>query len=167
MEGKMEKKKNFVVIGGLVMLLIAFFLLVGSFGGCQPNRFRAGDSEPAFCERGFHPRFMHKKIPERVLARMDKRVEALSLTEIQKQKYEVLRLEIRDNLLEGMEKRKTLLKEIKNEMQKDTPDVNAIAEVLRERVRGLPGFIEENMDLLLDFYNILDEDQQSKVLKRL
>ena len=77
----METRKKYFFVSGLV-LFIMLFAGFGLLAGCGPCR--------SF-HRGFHPGFHKKDFSEQILRRLDKRVEALNLSEAQKRKYEEIK----------------------------------------------------------------------------
>jgi hypothetical protein len=50
-------------------------------------------------------------------------------------------------------------------MNKENPDINALAGVMKERAQNIPDMVSRPIDLFVDFYNLLDKDQQAKVIE--
>ena len=114
--------------------------------------------------RGFHGPHFHRDLPKHVLSRMDSRVETLNLTGPQKAKYGEIRAKVENRLREGLEDRKRLKEEMRTELNKETPDMHLVSGMLKKRIRGISGFLDENLDLVVEFYDMLDEKQKTTVL---
>ncbi len=134
----------------------------------------AGSGPPRFCDgkfhlgwhgRGSHPGFMDQDHSERFLKRLDQRVDYLDLSETQKQQYEDIRLRIQARLAEGMEERRRLFRELRSEIDRESPDLAQVATLVKERIRDMPAFVEHHVDLFVEFYNILDEDQKAQLVE--
>ena len=151
------KKKHFIITAAILFL--------GIVAACGFHGFRDMGPHPMFCGKGPHPNFFGKKFSEHVLSRMDSKVEDLNLSENQKIEYEEIRLEVKEKLAEAMEKRKENFTQLQNEINKDKPDINAMSEVAKKQFNKMPVFMADNLDLFTKFYNILDEDQKSKVIE--
>ncbi len=150
----MKTRKRYFVVGGIAL----FVMLLAGFGfvaACGPCR--------AF-EGGFHPGLHQRYFLDFVLWRLDKGVEELNLTETQKKRYGELKEEFRARLKEGMDERKRWREELQTEMSKENPDVRALSEFVKQRIERFSGFMEENLDLLVEFYETLDQQQKEKVL---
>jgi hypothetical protein len=159
----MKTKKGYFVIGGIVLLimLLTGFGLVATSGSC--GGFDRG-FHPGFHGRGFHPGFHNKDFSEFLLWRLDKGVKELDLSEEQKEKYNEIRLRIETHLTEGMEDRKRLMEEFHTEIGKEDPDVRLLAESLKKKIKEISGFMEENLDLFVEFYESLDDAQRDRVI---
>ena len=150
----MGKRRKYFVVRGVV-LFIMFFTGFGLLAGCGPCR--------SF-HRGFHPGFHNKDFSEHILRRLDKRVEALNLSEAQKEKYEEMKGKLVTRLKEQLDDRKRLMEEIQTEMKKEEPDVKALSESVKKRIERFSGFMEENLDLFVEFYETLDKEQKEKIM---
>ncbi len=150
----MKTRTKYFVIGGilLVVMLLAGFGLVAACGPCRGF------------EGGFHPGLHQKHFLDFVLWRLEKGVEELNLTEAQKEKYGELKSEIKTRFKECMGERKRWREELQTEMSKENPDVRALSESVKQRIERFSGFMEENLDLVFDFYETLDQQQKEKVL---
>ena len=115
--------------------------------------------------KGFRGPHFHGDLPKHVLSRMDSRVETLNLTEPQKAKYGEIRAKVENRLREGLEDRKKLREEMRNELNKETPDMASVSGMLKKRITGISGFLQENLDLVVEFYDMLDEKQKTTVLE--
>ena len=150
----MEKRKKYFVVGSHV-LLIMFFTGFGLVAGCGPCR--------SF-HRGFHPGFHKKDFSEHLLRRLDKRVEALKLSEAQKEKYEELKGKLVTRLKEHRDDRKRWMEELQTAINKQDPDVKALSESVKKRIERFSGFMEGNLDLFVQFYETLDSGQKDRVM---
>jgi len=155
-EEKMRLKKRYFVIGAII-LVIAFILGWGLFSPCGKHR---------FCDRDFPPGFHGKDFSEHVLGRLDKKVGKLDLSETQQEKYQEIRSEMEADFVKMRENRKAFIRELQNEFNRENPDINAVASLLKEKSQRIPGLMGEKLDRFLDFYNILDEDQKAQVIKK-
>jgi len=151
------KKKHFIITGAILFLGI---VVACGFHGFGDRGYHTG-----FCGKGPHPKFIGKNFSEHVLSRMDEKVEDLNLSENQKKEYEEIRLEVKEKITMAMEKRKENFIQLQNEINKDKPDINAMAEVAKKQFNKMPAFMADNLDLFTKFYNILDEDQKTKVIE--
>jgi len=150
----MEKRRKWFAVS-YVVLFIMLFAGFGLLAGCGPCR--------GF-HRGFHPGFHNKDLSEHILRRLDKRVEALNLSEEQKEKYKEIRGKLETRLKEHMNDRKRLMEEIQTEMKKGEPDLKALSESIKKQMKRLPDFMEGNLDLFIEFYQTLDKEQKDKIL---
>ena len=115
--------------------------------------------------KGFHGPHFHRDLPKHVLSRIDSRVETLNLTEPQKAKYGEIRAKVEKRLREGLEDRKKLREEMRSELNKKTPDMHLVSGMLKKRISGISGFLEENLDLVVEFYDMLDEKQKARIIE--
>jgi len=150
----MGKRKKYFIVGSSV-LLIMFFTGFGLLAGCGPCR--------GF-HRGFHPGFHKKDFSEHLLRRLDKRVEALKLSEAQKEKYEELKGKLVTRFKELREERKSWMEELQTAMNKQDPDVKALSESVKKRIERFSVFMEGNLDLFVQFYETLDQGQKDRVM---
>ena len=159
----MRIQKRYFIVGGIVLIgaLIAGFVV---FAQSEGPWFCNGDFHPGWNGRGFHSRIGGHDFSEHILKRLDHGVEYLDLSESQRQAYEEVREKIQAHLAEGMRERKEFFTEIKTELDRDNPDMERVAGVVKERIREVPGLIEEHVDLFMELYNILDEDQKAQLV---
>ena len=150
----MKTKKKYFIIGGIVLfaILLTGFGLVAAWGPCGGF------------DRGFHPGFHNKDFSEFILWRLDKRVEELDLSEAQKGKYEETKGKIETQLNDGMDDRKRLVEELQIEINKENPDVKVLAESVKKRIKRIAAFMEGNLDLFVEFYENLDEEQKDRIM---
>lgn len=145
-------KKLYII--GIVALVLSVVVGLGMVVASAPGK----EFGKGFRCRGF---------PDHVLSRMDSHVETLNLTEPQKAKYGEIRAKVEKRLIEGMEDRKKLRQEIRKELSKEAPDMRLMSGMLKKRINSMSGFLEENLDLLVEFYDMLDEKQKATVLEHL
>jgi hypothetical protein len=150
----MGKRKKYFIVGGVVLFIMLFagFGLVAAGGPCRGFH------------RGFHPGFHNKDFSKFILSRLDKRVEELNPTEAQKGKYEEIKGKLEARFKEHMDDRKRLIEELQTEMNKEDPNVKALSESVKKRIKLFPGFMEGNLDLFIEFYETLDKEQKDKVM---
>jgi len=114
-----------------------------------------------------HPRRHHRPDPEVMLRRLDRRVKKLELTEAQTRQYEEIRTRFKGDLLNDISRFKNTHNIIRTQLMMDDPDIQAIAEELKQRMAGSPDLRAKYLDYFVEFYHILDEDQRQKVLKHI
>ena len=159
----MKTKKKYFIVGGIVLfaILLTGFGLVAAWGPCGGfDR----DFHSRFHGRGFHPGFHSKDFSEFILWRLDKRVEELDLSEAQKGKYEEIKGKIETQLKEGMDDRKRLMEELQTEINKENPDLKVLAESIKKRIKRISVFMKGNLDLFVEFYENLDEEQKDRIM---
>lgn len=150
----MGKRRKYFIVGSIVLLIMLFtgFGLVAARGPCRGFH------------GGFHPRLHHKDVSEFILWRLDKGVEELNLSEPQKGKYEEMKGKLEEWFKEHREDRKRWREELQAAMNKEAPDVKALSESVKNRIKHFSGFMEENVDLFVEFYEILDHEQKEKIM---
>jgi Spy/CpxP family protein refolding chaperone len=153
----MGKRKKYFVIGSIVLLIVLFagFGLVEAWGPCRGFH------------RGFHPGFHHKDISEFILWRLDKGVKGLNLSEPQKGKYEEMKGKLEERFKEHRDDRKRWREELQTAMEKEDPDVKALSESIKKRIKRFSGFMEGNLDLVVEFYETLDQEQKEKIMAKI
>lgn len=158
----MRIKKRYAIIGSVTLgaVILAGLCATGALG---PQPYAHGGFHPGFCGHGFAP----EEVSEFILKRCDTRAEDLKLSEEQQQEYLRIRSEMKENIIEAMEKRRMFLVELRDEINRENPDMHAVAQQLKERVNNIPGFVSENVDHLLVFYDMLDESQKARVVERI
>jgi Spy/CpxP family protein refolding chaperone len=149
----MGKRKKYFAVGSIVLLVMLFtgFGLVVAWGPCRGF------------QRGFHPGFHGKDVSEFILWRLDKRVEGLSLSEAQKGKYEEMKAKLKTRFKEHRDDRKRFMEELQTAMNKEDPDVKGLSKSIKKRIERFSGFMEGNLDLFVEFYEILDKEQRDRI----
>jgi Spy/CpxP family protein refolding chaperone len=153
----MKLKKKHVILGSVVA-----FLVFGT-GFCIVKA--SGDY--GFCGRGIHPPFFKKAFPERILNRMDNKMEEINLSEEQKEKYTQLKVSFKADFEEMRTGRYKFMNDMRVIMDQKMPDMQRLAGLVKDRLNRMPERIGTHLDQLVDFYNILNEDQKARVLERM
>jgi Spy/CpxP family protein refolding chaperone len=153
----MKLKKKYVIVGSLV----AFLALATGFCIVKAS----GDY--GFCGRGFHPPFFKKAFPERILNRMDNKMEELNLSEEQKEKYAQLKASFKADFEEMRKGRYKFMNDMRAIMDQKQPDMQMVAGLIKDRLKGMPDRIGNHLDQLAAFYDILNEKQKAKFLERM
>jgi DNA helicase IV len=97
--------------------------------------------------------------------KMDRHVKNLNLDETQRQEYENLKGQVKTNITEAMERRRGFHSIIHEEINKENPNLNNVANLAKERLQKMPEIIGTNLDLFMDFYNrVLTDEQRAKVI---
>jgi len=150
----MGKRKKYFVVGSIVLLIVLFtgFGLVAARGPCRGFH------------RGFHPGFHHKDVSEFILWRLDKGVEGLNLSKAQKGKYEEMKRKLEGRFKEHRDDRKRWMEELQTAMEKKDLDVKVLSESVKKRIERFSGFMEGNLDLFIEFYETLDQEQKENIL---
>jgi len=153
---KMKKRKKYIIIGA-VILSLGIIASLGFTEACGPH---------GPWGKGFHSRFHSQDVADFILWKMDRHVKDLNLDESQKQEYEKIKEQVKVNITEAMERRKEFHRIAHEEINKDNPDLNVVANLARERLQKMPDRIGKNLDLFMDFYNrVLTEEQRAKVIE--
>ena len=153
----MKLKKKYVIVGSVV----AFLVLATGF--CMVKA--SGDY--GFCGRGSHPPFFRKAFPERILNRMDNKMEELNLSEVQKTKYVQLKASFKADFEEMRSGRYEFMNDMRAVIDQKNPDMQKLAGLIKDRLNRMPDRIGPHLDQLVNFYNILNEEQKTKVLERM
>ncbi len=150
----MGKRIKYFVAGSIVLLIVLLtgFGLVAARGPCRGFH------------RGFPPGFHHKDVSEFILWRLDKGVEALHLSEVQKGKYEEMKGKLEGRFKEHRDDRKRWMEELQTAMEKKDPGVKVLSESLKKRIERFSEFMEGNLDLFVEFYETLDKEQKEKIM---
>ncbi|HUT71712.1 MAG TPA: Spy/CpxP family protein refolding chaperone [Desulfatiglandales bacterium] len=160
----MKSKHTWIIVGAVVL---AFGLLAG----CGPHGFcdkvfsnRDSGERGAFHGRWGTHRFAGKDISEHIMKRFDERVEKLGLSEAQQKKYKEIRSKVETSLNEAKEEHRKLFEELRGEINRGNPDMNVAASLVKNRFKDMPDHLAQIVDYFMEFYNVLDEDQQAQVL---
>jgi len=150
----MGKRKKYLIVGSIVLLIVLFtgFGLVAARGPCRGFH------------GGFHPGFHNKDFSEFILWRLDKGVEELNLSEAQKEKYEEMKGKIETRFKEHRDDRKRWMEELQTAMNKEDPDIKGLSESVKKRIERISGFLEGNLDLFIEFYGNLDQEQKDRIM---
>ncbi|MBW2618986.1 MAG: Spy/CpxP family protein refolding chaperone [Deltaproteobacteria bacterium] len=146
----MKTKRGYFVVGGVVVLVVGLILA----GWAVANEY----SEFRSC---------FKKGPGCILERMDEGVEELNLTRSQRHKYEALKTELKTNLTDSRAKRREFLNRLKQEINTERPDLTAVANLIKSKMDEMSVHLGQGLDGFVEFYNVLDGDQQEKMIAHL
>jgi hypothetical protein len=94
-------------------------------------------------------------------------VEDLDLSEDQMEEYRGIRQRVKDKFVFAMEKRKEFSRELHDEINEDNPNMNALASRIKLHLGKMEDFMSGNLDLLMEFYDILDKDQKARVIEKM
>jgi hypothetical protein len=107
----------------------------------------------------------HRRNPEVMLNRLDAKVRNLDLDESQQVRYEDLRGRLEVDLQRDLSVLHGTGDIIGRELNSENPDIEALAEELKARHGGASDVRGKYIDYFVEFYNILDEEQQEKVIR--
>jgi Spy/CpxP family protein refolding chaperone len=102
--------------------------------------------------------------PEKVRKTIARRLE---LTEEQKKKFEAVEEETKKEMKASREKEKQIGEKLKAELQKDTPDRNAVHRHIQEMSKVRTRMEIKRMDSMLELREMLTAEQQEKFKKML
>ncbi len=104
-----------------------------------------------------------KDMADFILWRMDKKAKELKLTASQKAKYEAVRENLKIHFTEFQTEHQKMKDQFHQEINKENPDVKMLIESAKTKLNELSGFMNKNLDLLLDFYASLDNHQKAMI----
>jgi Spy/CpxP family protein refolding chaperone len=159
----MTRRKKTVI--GALILFLAILVGIGATMAYGPRGSWARGFPPGFHGMGCHPGPHGEDIADFVLWKMDRHVKELNLNDIQKKGYERSKEEIRAGIADAIERKKGFHRIVHEEMDKENPDVNALAGLMKERAQNIPDMVSKPIDLFVDFYNLLDANQKAKVIE--
>jgi hypothetical protein len=154
------KTRNKVIIGGGIISSILLMAGLGFSLSNGPRSDSCGGFHPRFHDRGFFSGSHHKDRAEFILWRMDKKAKELNLTPEQQAKYEVIKGNVKSHFSEDLTERQQLKNRFQQEMSKEDPDIKNLVEVMKTKMKAMSGFVEKNLDLLVDFVDSLDRNQK-------
>jgi len=153
-----------VIIGALILSL-AVVVGIGATLAYGPKGSWARGFPPGFHGMGCHPGPHGEDIADFITWKMDRHVKELNLNEAQKQEYQKIKDELRAGIAAAIEKKRDFHGIVHAEMNKENPDINALAGLIKERAQHVPDMVSKPIDLFVDFYNLLDKDQQARVIE--
>jgi hypothetical protein len=159
----MSKKKK--IIMGALILTLAIVVGIGATVAYGPKGSWARGFPPGFHGMGCHSGSHGEDIADFILWKMDRHVKELNLNDDQKKEYEKSKEEIRAGIAEAIERKKGFHRIVHEEMDKENPDINALAGLMKERAQNIPDMVSKPIDLFVSFYNLLDENQKAKVIE--
>ncbi len=132
--------------------------LIGFFAyGCRHN--------------GHHKHFCSNDFPENILSHADKKVKELNFNEIQQKKYSQIREQVKADMIAARNEKLQKLDEANDELAKQNPDINKLAGNFKKfhdagHAKKADAF-SRYYDQVLELYNLLDKDQQEKIIDKL
>ena len=159
----MSKRKK-MIIGGLILTL-AVVVSIGATTVCGSRGSWARGFGPGFHGMGCHPGPQGEDMADFILWKMDRHVKELNLNDTQKREYEKSKEQIRAGIAEAIERKKDFRRIVHEEMGKENPDINALAGLMKERAQNIPDMVSKPIDLFVNFYTLLDENQKAKVIE--
>jgi len=114
---------------------------------------------------GCHPGPHGEDIAGFIIWKMDRHVKELNLNDAQKREYERSKEEIRAGIADAIERKKDFHRIVHEEMDKENPDMNALAGLMKERAQNIPDMVSKPIDLFVNLYNLLDENQKARVIE--
>ena len=159
----MSKKKK--IIMGALILTLAIVVGIGATIAYGPKGSWARGFPPSFHGMGCHPGPHGEDIADFILWKMDRHVKELNLNNDQKKEYEKSKEEIRAGIAQAIERKKDFHRVVHEEMDKENPDINALAGLMKERAQNIPDMVSRPIDLFVNFYNFLDDSQKAKVIE--
>ena len=161
----MKIQKKHVVIG-IVALLVIIFIGFGLRAIGEARRGCDGHFPMRFHGRGHHFGHFEKGSPEHMLSFLDKRVQSLDLNETQERKYEEIRAKIKNRLNEHIEDRKVFAEQLREEVQRENPDIDLMAEHVKKRIQAMSSSMDEGLKYFVEFYKQLDDNQKKMIIER-
>ncbi len=159
----MSRRKKTVI--GALILSLAILVGIGATMAYGPRGSWARGFPPGFHGMGCHPGPHGEDIADFILWKMDRHVKELNLNGAQKKAYEKSKEEIRAGIADAIERKKGFHRIVHEEMDKENPDINALAGLMKERAQHIPDMVSKPLDLFVNFYNLLDENQKAKVIE--
>jgi hypothetical protein len=153
------------IIMGALILTVAIVVGIGGITAYGPKGSWARGFPPSFHGMGCHAGPRGDDIADFILWKMDRHVKELNLNDAQKKEYERSKDEIRAGIAEAIERKKDFHRIVHEEMGKENPDINALAGLMKERAQNIPDMVSKPIDLFVNFYNLLDENQKAKVIE--
>jgi hypothetical protein len=161
----MKIRKKHVVIG-LIVLFVGLFMGFGLMAIGEARRGCDGHFPMRFHGRGHHFGHFDKGSPEHVLSLMDKRIQSLDLNETQERKYEEIRAKIKNRLHEHIEDRKAFAERLQEEVQRENPDIDRMADLVKKRIQTMSSSMDEGLKYFVEFFKQLDDNQKKLIIER-
>lgn len=159
----MSTRKKTVI--GALILSLAILVGIGATMAYGPRGSWARGFPPGFHGMGCHPGPHGEDIADFIMWKMDRHVKELNLTDAQKKEYERSKEEIRAGIADAIERKKDFHRIVHEEMDKENPDMNALAGLMKERAQNIPDMVSKPIDLFVNLYNLLDENQKARVIE--
>ena len=100
-----------------------------------------------------------------VLAHVDDVAETLELTNAQNEKFQEIREQLENNIDLARERRQAFFDSVKGEINAGETDMTALIGMLKGKMSEIPDHVSANLDLFLDFYGILEENQKAQMVE--
>ena len=159
----MTKRKKMII--GVLIVSVTAVAALGAIVTCGPNGAWGTGFHPGFHRTGFHPGPHGEDVADFILWKMDRHVKELGLNETQNQEYEKTKGEIKTCVAEAMERHREFHHVLSDEMSKENPDLNALANLVKDHLNQIPDVLSKHIDLFVEFYNTLDRDQKAQVIE--
>ncbi len=157
------KTRNKILIGSGVVFLVLVITGYGLVSAYRPWMGSCGGFYPRFHGRGIHSGAHHQDMADFILWKMDKKAKELNLTAAQKAKYEAIRGNFKGHLFEFHTEHQKMKDQFHQEINKENPDIKWLITSTKTKLNELSGFMNKNLDLLLDFYGSLDNRQKAMI----
>ncbi len=105
----------------------------------------------------------HRHDPEGFLKRVDNYVEDLELNADQQTKYQGIRARVKADMEARQTERKEMVGRLNTEFEKNDPNVKGSAADVKKQIAAMSGAMDRAPDYFLEFYAILNPEQQKKV----
>lgn len=113
--------------------------------------------------RLWRPHFGEKRSSKHDLGRFDWKVGKLKLTGSQKKRYDEIKSKIKARAEVVNREREETIEKVRDEFNKENPDIEGIIVYLKEASRNKPDLMAEWLDYFKEFYDILDDDQKARL----
>jgi len=159
----MSRRKKIII--GTLLLTLAVVVGISATIAYGPKGSWSRGFTPGFHGLGCHPGPHCEDIADVILWKMDRHVKELNLNDAQKKEYERSKEEIRAGIADAIERKKDFHRIVHEEMDKENPDINALAGLMKERAQNIPDMVSKPIDLFVNLYNLLDENQKARVIE--
>jgi len=159
----MSRRKKIII--GTLLLTLAVVVGISATIAYGPKGSWARGFPPGFHGMGCHPGPHGEDIADFIIWKMDRHVKELNLNDAQKREYERSKEEIRAGIADAIERKKDFHRIVHEEMDKENPDMNALAGLMKERAQNIPDMVSKPIDLFVNLYNLLDENQKARVIE--
>jgi hypothetical protein len=152
----MKKRKKYFIIGAVILSLVIITSL-GFTGAWGPH---------GRWHRGYHHGFHSDDVVDFIMWKMDKHVKDLNLDDTQRHEYENLKGHVKGSITEAIERRREFFRIMHEEINNQNPELNNVANLVKERLQKMPDIIGKNLDLFMDFYNrVLTDEQKAQLIE--
>lgn len=161
------KTRNKIFIGSGILFLVVVFTGIGLVSAYGPWMGPCSGFYPRLHARGFHSGAHHQDMADFIIWKMDKKAKELNLSASQKAKYEAIRENFKGHFTEFHAEHQKMKNQFHQEISKENPDIKWLVETAKTKLNEFSSFINKNLDLLLDFYSSLDNQQKSMINKEI